>query len=408
MNILIINTVALNGGDYLILESLLSTLKEAYGEEISIGVYDLHNEVAKKYYPHIQFRKSLSSKYDVDQWDILMKCADLYIAEQEGQALALLPPMMKEDFTDFCNADLVVSTGGTYLVENYYLGSRIIEFAFILNLNKPLVFFTQSLGPFNQILHRKYFSDIMDDADLIILRDQESLRNIASLGIDTSNVKICSDAVFSQSSISVLTEAKDKVLNNTLQIGISVRYWRYYKKSPAKVAQERYFRSIASLCKFIVQHLDGNVVFVSTCQGIPEYHTDDSKAAIEISNLLPQEIKDRLTIIKDFLYPDDFNDIVSGFDLFVSTRMHGAIQSLNLGVPVLPIAYEFKTRELFNKLIDSGMILDIETINENNIIEVFSEFYANIDKFRADLFDKVIAERQSSLNAIGHLRELVI
>ena len=43
-------------------------------------------------------------------------------------------------------------------------------------------------------------------------------------------------------------------------------------------------------------------------------------------------------------------ELAKGFDFVVATRMHMMILSLCVGTPVLPIAYEFKTKELAARL----------------------------------------------------------
>lgn len=50
------------------------------------------------------------------------------------------------------------------------------------------------------------------------------------------------------------------------------------------------------------------------------------------------------------------------FDLCIGTRMHMCILSLISGTPVLPIAYEFKTQELFGEIGLKEWVTDIEVI----------------------------------------------
>ena len=65
---------------------------------------------------------------------------------------------------------------------------------------------------------------------------------------------------------------------------------------------------------------------------------------------LPDEIRARVRVDGDFHTPDELLELLRDFDWVVATRMHLAILTLGVGTPVLPIAYEFKTTELFKSL----------------------------------------------------------
>ena len=162
---------------------------------------------------------------------------------------------------------------------------------------------------------------------------------------------------------------------------------------------------MAAIVEYITVKIKGEVVFVSTCQAIKEYHVDDSLTAKNIYALLSDEAKQRTSVNSDFHTTYQLKAILKSFDIVISTRMHGAIQSLNVGVPVLPIAYEFKTKELFNKLINKDFILDIDTIEEKQAVNIFDQFLTCLPEFRASLFDKVIEEHVSALKSIQYLKE---
>jgi colanic acid/amylovoran biosynthesis protein len=59
MKILITNTVLLNTGDAAILIGVLKILRLAFQEEVEFTIYDKNPDIAKKYYPELQFRQSL-------------------------------------------------------------------------------------------------------------------------------------------------------------------------------------------------------------------------------------------------------------------------------------------------------------------------------------------------------------
>lgn len=424
MKIVISNTVTLNGGDFAILESMIAVLKKTYGNNTEFIVYDSHPEVAALYYPHITYRKNLYHKYGSKHLrkvpsiinkirarfsgtNRLMLAAKLHSNGNKRSATLLLTNEQQIDFNHYASADIIISTGGTYLVENYSLAERIYDYKFTHALKKPLVFFTQSLGPFNKQSNKIGLKDAFNRANLILLRDAASLENLNKIEVDISKARVCADVVFSDADPVLLENAKFKKISAPLRVGISVRYWKFFKGRSRQEGEQKYFKSVAAICEYITLKLGGEVIFISTCQAIKEYHVDDSKAAKDIYQLLADEAKQKVSVNSDFHTPNELKAILRDLDIVISTRMHGAIQSLNVGVPVLPIAYEFKTKELFKKLIPADLILDIDTLEETEAVKVFEKFFFTLPEFQESLFDNVMAQHVSSLKPVEYLKELV-
>src|SRR5262249_9630352 len=64
-------------------------------------------------------------------------------------------------------------------------------------------------------------------------------------------------------------------------------------------------------------------------------------------------------------------------DWVVATRMHFAILALGVGTPVLPIAYEFKTDELFKSLGYDSEVPQIESLTSESLISAFDKSVEN-------------------------------
>ena len=94
-----------------------------------------------------------------------------------------------------------------------------------------------------------------------------------------------------------------------------------------------------------------------------------------------------ILIVDDSFYnPDQLKLVIDKFDIVLSTRMHFAIQSLSIGIPVLPIAYEFKTKELFKSLVKPECILDIDTITPELTLQAFKILLDMTPESRKELF----------------------
>ena len=92
-------------------------------------------------------------------------------------------------------------------------------------------------------------------------------------------------------------------------------------------------------------------------------------------------------------------DAYAAMDLVVATRMHAAILALAAGTPVLPVAYEYKTHELFGALGVGDWVTDIETVMPETFIVTADRVLAALPDARADLFAGVEAMRESAMGA---------
>lgn len=413
--ILITNTVALNGGDAAILQSILFLLRGAFGEKTHFIVYDNSPEVAARYYPEIEFRKLLywravpKTRIGIirsvaKRWNLArMRWATRFWKCFPATARILLTNEERIDIRNYSDADLIVSTGGTYLVDHYSLAPRIFDYELSLRLGRPLVFFTQSLGPFqnqSSSTHRK-LRTVFASARLILLRDEQSLKNLHALNLREAKTKISADAVFALADPTVLKRASQASFPSSerMKIAISVRDWRRFATVSRKDGMQKYTAALQILTTHLVQRYAAEVVFISTCQGIPEYQFDDSSVAAEIFNGLREEIKSRVRVDSGFRSPTDLIAHLQQFDLAISTRMHFCILSLLAGVPVFPIAYEFKTYELFTRLGLGEWVQNIETIEPTNFVKSFDAFARAIPDLRDSLFSKVELERQRALQS---------
>jgi colanic acid/amylovoran biosynthesis protein len=99
--------------------------------------------------------------------------------------------------------------------------------------------------------------------------------------------------------------------------------------------------------------------------------------------------------------------LVKGFDFVVATRMHMMIMSLCVGTPVLPIAYEFKTKEVAKRIGVADVVLDIDTVTPEEAREKLGRFAGNLDLYRQTSLQAVLEEHASAMSATNLLAPLI-
>ena len=167
------------------------------------------------------------------------------------QGIPLLPHVFldsieRRDLLEYNTADLIVSSGGTYLVENYSLTARIFDYQLSLALDRPLAFFTQSLGPFTNPKNRAALRPIFDESVAILVRDEQSRRNLDELGVKNKHVHVVADAAFALSDLEALESAKSRVVESgrRLRVVISVREWKHFKTVEPAQGMNRYYEAL--------------------------------------------------------------------------------------------------------------------------------------------------------------------
>lgn len=416
--IVITNIVVLNGGDGAILFGMIKILRAAFGEDCQILVYASRPDVANRMFPEIEFRETLGLaavrapfshiRYLGRIFRILQQARYKAVAWCMARGLPLfnilVPSQQQEFLREYASADFVASSGGTYLKEEYGVLSQACDYELTLLLKRPLVFFTQSLGPFVTPATRSSMKTVFSRASCVMLRDEKSQRNLRDLEIGDVPVYLAADAAFALADPAVVIAAQQAKPGgrHKPRVAISVRHWPHFATCSTEVGMARYRQSVAEAVRILVRQ-GAEVTFLSTCQGNPEYD-DDSVEAERIVSLLEPEIASQVRVVHEFVRFDDLMVRLHGFDLCIGTRMHMCILSLISGTPVLPIAYEFKTQELFTELGLREWVTDIESIEAASFAERVQAFDKAIPLLRKDLFGKVLALHESALEAGSRIK----
>lgn len=421
MKILITNIVALNGGDGAILFGMIKILKQTFGEDCDISVYSSQPEATKSLYPETTFRETIglaavrtpfsSIRYlgrifrNLQQFRY--KIAAWGLANHINWLTWLLPLRQRLYLKEYAEADMIVSSGGTYLKEEYGITSQVCDYQLTLILKRPLVFFTQSLGPFRSVGNRKVMRSIFNRSSLILVRDNQSLENIKNLGTKEIDMYQCADAAFALAEASPIYNRYyiSPVRNKPLRIAISVRKWKHFSIYSNEEGWKRYRHAIAKAVTKLVQQ-GFEVTFMSTCQGISVYD-DDANEAQTIISLLEANIASQIILIKDFIRHDELIRRLKEYDMCIATRMHMCILSLISGVPVLPISYEFKTKELFKALSLSEWVTDIECINPSEFCETIKQFIESMVPLNASIKKRVRQMHDSAISAGNLIKQTV-
>jgi colanic acid/amylovoran biosynthesis protein len=409
--VVITTTASLNGGDAALLQAQLHTIDDAF-PGASVTIYDQQAEVARRYRPHLDFRSSLvwprreptgrvrvALTWMAHLGRVLVAASALRL--RKARLARVLAPHRAalHDLERYRDADVVMTNAGTMLMAHYRYEPRLVDYAIAHILGTPVVHFTQTMGPFGRRWSNPILRGLLARARLVLLRGELSAAHVRALGAGRATTAVVADPVFALTNDDDLEHGRSRRLpTDRPRVGISVRDWPFFD------GQADYERAVAELCTALVRQRGAEVVFVSTCQGIPEYWVDDSRVADRIVAALYDDVRASATVDRGFHDTDDLRDALAGLDVMIATRLHVAILALTSGTPTIPIAYEPKAREVFARLEAPDLPIDIDQVSGGRLLRHVDGVWPHLDERRWRLFDAVASERQSALGVADLLR----
>ncbi len=375
MQILITNSVPLNGGDETLLRATYLSFKKEFPNckivvlcsrlkqcKQFINDIELDSDLEFISYPKFELtyrvkqkiRRVLFKVFDID----FNSKASLFFATKDERRVKAL----------YRTSDLIISSPGGFLHDFYEIANRINGFKLALTYNKPVVLFAQSIGPFwkgeSITLVKQEFSKYA----AVILREEKSLAHLQGIDIEIANLHVTSDAAFLI--YKLMPELYVKKEGPIKRIAMCFRNWPLDSNNVNDIISKA-----TELCRHLLKDESKEIVFLSTCQGIPEY-TDDSILAIQIVEQLPENLKQRCSVDRKKYGTFDLIKQYSTFDVFIGMRLHGAIMSMLGGTPAMGIGYEDKTAGIYQLLKLQNYQVSFEQPLENWI--------ACADKFMTD------------------------
>lgn len=385
MNILLINAhSSKNKGDAGIVLSMIDAIKK-HNVDCSIRIHSRFPEIDNEFYD-----EQVNACVDNVSID-----PDTSKIEKIGSVLKLLPNLknvrkIKSD--DYQWADVVVSCGGGFLLSHRFsvaLMQHLVQIKTAFDYGKPVVIYSQSIGPFYNTYMQKLAKEILDKVDHIFLREAVSMRWLEKIGCRNKNVRLVPDSAFSMGEVS--SPRIDRLMEEMRAshdgpiIGFTVRDWNFPEVMDTEAYRSKYIASIRHAIQFIHQAYKGKVLLMPQVLG-PNDFNDDRIISREVLAGIDARIAELLAF--DF-HPRELKYLYSKMDMFVGTRMHSNIFALSTHIPTVAINYEHKTRGIMEMLGLHDYVVDISDIEPVAFIEMIDRCWRNRQELRAKLANDI-------------------
>lgn len=310
------------------------------------------------------------------------------IVKYASRNYKMLQEIKKCDFiVDLTQGD---SFTDIYGMERFMIYTRIKEL--VEKVKVPLVLGPQTYGPFNEEKNKLYAKTIIENAYMVISRDQESADYIASFS--DKKVEVTTDLAFLLPYEKIKKENKDK-----LKVGINIS--SLLVKDKIETTETR-FKLTTDYDKYISLLLDKlNRDKRYEVYLIPHVGEDAGK---RFSADYPEFI-----VCSRFETPIEAKNFIAGMDIFIGARMHATVAAFSSGVATIPTAYSRKFSGLYNNL-GYDCIVDMQKLTTEQALELTMDYINNyeeliqkrnicigeIDKKSEEtiqLFERVLTER---------------
>lgn len=229
------------------------------------------------------------------------------------------------------SATAVIVPGGGFLVEEYGPDSRLAVYEELLRRDKRLVFYAQSIGRFRPGPLRNRLARILNEAEIVILRDAASKDNVLELGVCSSRVRLTADEGFLFSRRPLLCR---RPTADALLVCASAHPWAGSGWQPPGETGLDELRDL--LCYAVDRYGTRRITLLSTVQGLggaAHQLEDDALFSQLVYERLPDRVRKVTQRIARYVTPREFVAYARAHTLILSMRMHGAILAATSGVP---------------------------------------------------------------------------
>ncbi len=316
-----------------------------------------------------------------------------------------IPAIIEERYLkDYCNTDIVVDLSGDSFSDSKggksIINSTILLIALLFK--KPIVLFSQSIGPFKKwILPLPKF--VLNHVDLIIAREEITKHYLESIGIK-KGIHVTSDCAFVLEPCTrehveeILLEENIYEIGRYL-VGISVNAMLDDKDS-------KYVNIMAQITDYLIQRKRAHVIFVPHSLSPNEGEIDDDRFVSEKICRLVRN-KQKVNLIKGDYTPEELKGLIGLCDVFIGGRMHANIAALSSCIPVIATAWSHKYHGIMQALGQERYVCDFKSMIVEDLKVKIDEIWDNRTKVKKVLSIKIKTQKQLAWSSGQLVRDLL-
>lgn len=294
----------------------------------------------------------------------------------------------------FTHTDIFISGGGGLLQDSTGRGWSILYYLGLILMAKiyriPVMIYAQGIGPVNRYFNRILIKWVLNQIDLITVRDKQSKDLLKKLEVKNPLVYVNADPSFllEKKNIDIILEKIPRLKefidgNNQPLIGISVRNY----KGNSEDLREKFARIADNL----IQECKAKIIF------IPFKTDEDVYLSMKIMELM--ENGEQTYVLKEQFEPEILLTLISRLSLMLGMRLHSIMFSSLVQIPFLAFNYDPKVKNFVYNLDLPELLLDLDDLSLKTVKKKVEYIRENNDKIIKLLSKKVkVLKEKASIN----------
>ena len=280
-------------------------------------------------------------------------------------------------FLSVFQSDLLIATAGNIFDMNLFniTFNRLFGYAYLFTmakkLGKKVGLYNTGLGPVTTKLGNTVAKYAVSQADLITLRESQSVSYLHRWNIQCPYV-VAADPALNTSLVSDMnrshTLAKAGIMPDQVNVGFNIT--KYVEKTFGSmekgISTDQFIQSISGAAERVVTEMNGFVYFFVS-----------SASDQNITEKVHAEMKypDHARVITPMLKysPEEFVTMLSAMNVMVGSRMHSLILSCVAGTPVVGIVYAPKTRNFMCNIGQENRTLELVDLDADRLFTLIRE-----------------------------------
>ena len=268
-------------------------------------------------------------------------------------------------------------------------------------LGKKHAIFGMGFSGFRSFWGRKLARFIMPLFDLIVLREERTLRHFESVGVPLNKMFLKPDPAFSlkpsdQMKFEEVLSKEGLNSNERPLIGMvavkgSIIFDRCFEKIKDRNGKySKHVEFLALLIENIIEITSGRIVFLPHCIG-PTLERDDRIIAKDIKTKVKEKYKEDVSLIENEYNASILKGFIKNLDFLIAERTHALIGAASVGTPFLAITVteDERTHDIVGKTIGmKELIVDINDPDLDGITKLLKEKWEARDAIKGKLFKR--------------------
>ncbi|NLY42912.1 MAG: polysaccharide pyruvyl transferase CsaB [Clostridiaceae bacterium] len=264
--------------------------------------------------------------------------------------------------------------GGGSLIQDITSTRSLLYYLSIIWLAKKMgmktMIYANGIGPIRKDSNRAIAARIINQVDVITLREEMSKKELDELKVDKPSIIITADPA-----LTLEAETDDNIISllkregvdlNCPLVGFSLREWDESGKNFEEI--------MARIADYVIEAFGAAPVF------IPMHYPRD----LAIANSIAARMKGKAHIIQHKYNVAEMMGIIRKMDLIIGMRLHALIYAATYGVPVVGIVYEPKV-EGFITYIGQTSAGHVKNLQYDKLKSIVDDLWNNRHSIRQEL-----------------------